>query len=186
MSFMHAVLQIDAGFLPVGHTHEDIDAMFSLLSRYLQTHSAILPSDLAAAWRGACKGQNVPTVSEVKTVPDIKRWLESSLPDDLVGIGGFKDPVSGKQRSAHQFHLFKSAEGVAMLQSKEWSTDDAWLPADGLELLSEARLVSINCANRDLSLHCSCRSSRLAWCHFGNCALTSCSRMSSCSTTRGC
>ena len=34
------MVQIELGFLMVGHTHEDIDQHFSCLSRYLRKHSA--------------------------------------------------------------------------------------------------------------------------------------------------
>lgn len=34
-------VQVKMGFLPVGHTHEDIDQLFSCVSRYLQRHSVL-------------------------------------------------------------------------------------------------------------------------------------------------
>ena len=45
--YFHAMIiilyyaQIEAGFLMVGHTHDDIDQRFSCFSRYLKKHSAI-------------------------------------------------------------------------------------------------------------------------------------------------
>ena len=35
------ILQVEMGFLMVGHTHEDIDQGFSCLSRYLQKVDAL-------------------------------------------------------------------------------------------------------------------------------------------------
>ena len=35
------IMQVKAGFLPVGHTHEDIDQLFSCISRKLK-HSNVL------------------------------------------------------------------------------------------------------------------------------------------------
>jgi len=41
-SQLHIMLiQIEVGFLMVGHTHEDIDQRFSCFSRYLHKHSAV-------------------------------------------------------------------------------------------------------------------------------------------------
>ena len=38
---MCTCLQIELGFLMVGHTHEDVDQTFSCLSRYLKKNSAV-------------------------------------------------------------------------------------------------------------------------------------------------
>lgn len=37
-------LQIELGFLVVGHTHEDVDQSFSCLARFLQKHDALTPA----------------------------------------------------------------------------------------------------------------------------------------------
>jgi len=39
--FPFCLLQIEMGFLMVGHTHEDIDQSFSCLSRHLQKNDAL-------------------------------------------------------------------------------------------------------------------------------------------------
>ena len=41
----HTFQKIKAGFLMVGHTHEDIDQMFSVISTYLKQEKVITPSN---------------------------------------------------------------------------------------------------------------------------------------------
>lgn len=47
MAFLYALIdtglfkEIRVSFLPVGHTHTDIDQMFSRFSKYLQEHDAL-------------------------------------------------------------------------------------------------------------------------------------------------
>ena len=36
-------LTVQVSFLPVGHTHEDIDAVFALIWTYLMTHKVLTP-----------------------------------------------------------------------------------------------------------------------------------------------
>lgn len=50
-------------FLPVGHTHEDIDQFFSRLATYLLAHNAISRLDLAYAIRQAYQMKGTATFS---------------------------------------------------------------------------------------------------------------------------
>lgn len=45
--------KIKVSFLPVGHTHEDVDQMFSCIARALRKCSVIVPSELMDIMRGA-------------------------------------------------------------------------------------------------------------------------------------
>ncbi len=44
-------------FLPVGHTHEDVDACFGALSRQLAKHDGLTVEEVAEIWKGAWKGE---------------------------------------------------------------------------------------------------------------------------------
>jgi hypothetical protein len=48
---------IEVGFLIVGHTHEDIDQRFSVLSRYLKNNEALSPSAFRCAIRDAYRAR---------------------------------------------------------------------------------------------------------------------------------
>ena len=45
--------KVKLSFLPVGHTHEDVDACFGALSRQLATHDAVTIADVEKIWRTA-------------------------------------------------------------------------------------------------------------------------------------
>lgn len=65
---------IELSFLPVGHTHEDIDQMFSCFSNYLKQHDA--PS-VASFMDCVSNGYNPnPKASRIKEIADFKSILE--------------------------------------------------------------------------------------------------------------
>ena len=69
-------LEVQVGFLPRGHTHEDIDQAFSCTSRYLKVHQGITPSELVSCLRKAY--HPTPTVLEMKSVANVSGLLEQS------------------------------------------------------------------------------------------------------------
>lgn len=141
------------GFLPVGHTHEDIDQVFSCVSRHLKHRNALtIPGivlDLASARFAfflldvhvhvpcSCHSKELtdvirtsfapePTVVVIDTVIDVKGWMSAqtqALHDHL---------------KAHQFKFEHVGGGECRMFYKEWSTDAFWLPESGLALLPAA------------------------------------------------
>jgi hypothetical protein len=68
--------KIVVSFLPVGHTHEDIDQMFSRFAEYLRCHSALSPSDMARCMRDAFTYCNQPVHTEIlDTVAGMSEFL---------------------------------------------------------------------------------------------------------------
>jgi hypothetical protein len=63
MAFLEWLVNIDVfdsievGFLMVGHTHENIDQRFSVLSRYLKNKEALTPSAFRCAIRDAYRAR---------------------------------------------------------------------------------------------------------------------------------
>ncbi len=72
------LMQIKLSFLPVGHTHEDIDQMFSRFSTYLNKHDAITPSELFTALQNS---YSPSPVLEQSKVLDVKGWLGPHIED---------------------------------------------------------------------------------------------------------
>ena len=72
--------QIYMNFLPVGHTHEDIDQFFSRISVYSRYHSFRSPDELREGIRRSFKkyGRR-PIVSGWDTVANISSWMEPHL-----------------------------------------------------------------------------------------------------------
>lgn len=127
------------GFLPVGHTHEDIDQLFSCISRQLKHRSALtIPGkqsqwlhctwvvahfdvffqDLTQAIQASFTPE--PIVAVLDSVVDAKGWMREqtqALHDHL---------------KAHQFKFERNEMGECRMFYKEWSTDTFWVPETGL------------------------------------------------------
>ena len=70
--------EIDVNFLPVGHTHEDIDQLFSVINRRLRGHDAFTfpqwKAEVMAAF--SRETEKVAVVEYVTAIHDYKAWLE--------------------------------------------------------------------------------------------------------------
>ena len=81
--------QVEVGFLPVGHTHEDIDQGFSVLSRHLRKVDCLSFSSFVKEDRAAFNNPlKKPHVVLVNVKRDFKSWIEQpgALYKDRVGI----------------------------------------------------------------------------------------------------
>ena len=81
--------QVEVGFLPVGHTHEDIDQGFSVLSRHLRKVDCLSFSSFVKEDRAAFNNPlEKPNVVLVNVKRDFKSWIEQpgALYKDRVGI----------------------------------------------------------------------------------------------------
>ena len=82
MAFMEMLVargifqSVYVSFLPVGHTHEDIDQAFSCTSRFLRVHEAITPMELVQCLKQSYNP--APTVMEMKTTANFSGLLEST------------------------------------------------------------------------------------------------------------
>lgn len=109
-------------FLPVGHTHEDIDQMFSRFA-YVLAHTNTesledLEHNLYMGYTPA------PQVEEVPYTANFREWIA--------------DPVK-KLHGHFKPHVFKFAVdlgGKVMVQCKAWSRRRTWMPEGGLNFIS--------------------------------------------------
>ena len=69
--------KVKLGFLMVGHTHEDIDQMFSCYARHLQRNKAITMDALVAGFEAAYSPR--PTGIIVEKVWDFQDWVGQHL-----------------------------------------------------------------------------------------------------------
>ena len=72
--------RIYVNYLPVGHTHEDIDQFFSCINRYMRSHNAYSLADFLGNISRSCKkgGQKV-NVGHWNTVPNFSAWIEPHI-----------------------------------------------------------------------------------------------------------
>lgn len=119
------------GFLPVGHTHEDV---VSCISRHLKHRNALtvpgtymsmfcfylLFLELASVIRDSFTPE--PEVMVLESVTDTKQWMHEQTP-----------PMHDHLK-VHQFKFQLDKQGQCRMFYKEWTTDDFWLPQSGLTM----------------------------------------------------
>ena len=108
------VFQIKLCFLLVGHTHEDIDQMFSCISRRLAKEDAHTLDNLENIMEDSYNPHI--KVTTLSTVVDVKEWM-----------GDVSNDVSGHIYQ-HQFKIVRNKEGKAEIFYKKWSLTEKWLP----------------------------------------------------------
>ncbi len=131
--------KIKISFLPKGHTHEDIDQLFSKLAEYLRNRDVLSCDDLSAAIEkcGFFEGKG-PVVKHVHKLYDFKGWLSKVMPS----FEAISQPMCFK------FELDVAREKVLCyakkdLQTSKRSVPDCWFPEDGYVVCSvdEARSI---------------------------------------------
>lgn len=101
-------------FLPSGHTHEDVDQMFSVFRKELNISSAELPEDLLALLERAYVAEaTCPSFLEIMQVWDWKVWLGQHINDVQ------------HQSQPRAFRFFQH-EDVVVCQAKKGATDGLW------------------------------------------------------------
>lgn len=113
--------EVVIGFLPVGHTHEDIDQAFSVIAQYLKRHPVDTFDQLALACRLAFK--TITTHAEVldpDKVFDFRRWIGHDFTDqELRGI-----------TTVHNVRFtstYLDTAGVPIMQYREWMKQEDWI-----------------------------------------------------------
>jgi len=118
--------QVYVGFLMVGHTHEDVDAMFSKFSESMRTKDAYTLPQMMDIFRNSYSGHPVPSL--VEEVPDFKSFLEGYIPDKGDALCGHKDPL--------QFR-FLYIDGFPVMQYRMNPLQDEWKPHKGIKMWKE-------------------------------------------------
>ena len=116
--------EVVLSFLPVGHTHEDIDQFFSRLAVYLRTHHARSRKELCQAVHDCylSKFGKRPKTENIDNAANISEWLEPYL-------NNMKQAVNRPGiTNYHQFRLRRSSDGSNVhMQVREWATTgDPW------------------------------------------------------------
>ena len=97
----------------VGHTHEDIDQMFSCFSRHLAKNDARTIPELFDEMEKAYTP--TPTCEQLLQMFDVKEWMSGHLVDTISG-----------HVHQHQFKL-EMKEGNVLIFYKKWSTTKDWI-----------------------------------------------------------
>tara|TARA_B110001452_G_scaffold156267_1_gene130110 strand:- start:498 stop:2438 length:1941 start_codon:yes stop_codon:yes gene_type:complete len=124
-------------FLMVGHTHEDIDQLFSVIARHFRSIEQITtPSQFEVELQEALALQE-PVLEPIKAVLDWASWLEPHIVSPrpvgiqhaVLPLGDEDDNMAVDTRSPHTFHIHRNPAGNVVLHYKELCTHSTWLPA---------------------------------------------------------
>jgi hypothetical protein len=116
--------EVVVSFLPVGHTHEDIDQLFSRIALYLRKNDATsrlgFRDAIVAGFRTSKWGATT-LAGDIESAANLSDWLEQYLaPMAQISSG----PV--RRDGIYKFHQFKFSMlgGAPIMQVREWCGED--------------------------------------------------------------
>ncbi len=123
--------EVIISFLPVGHTHEDIDQLFSRVAQWLRKNNALSRIGFRAAIVNAFQGKwnGKTTTGDIESAANVSDWLKPYLADM-----GQKNSGPLKRTGITHFHSFRFTllnNVTPIMQVKEWcGTSEEWRGLD--------------------------------------------------------
>ena len=124
--------EVVLSFLPVGHTHEDIDQMFSCLARALRKTKCLDREAILQCFKNAyhSKEGNKGEGFHLTTAANISAWLENWLNDFDQRDRTRNHEARFGVANFHQFRITRQGD-EAVLQVKQWcASDENWQGLD--------------------------------------------------------
>ena len=138
--------RIEVYFLPVGHTHGQIDQMFSCLAKWLDKWPANTLEELQASLN-ACYNNPKPSLTTTNRKPNLKRApvqgdkpvtghpVHSEVVDSVVDVDKWLEGLEIKGakklyrlRDSHAFQLsLDSTRQKVILKTKQYAANEDWL-----------------------------------------------------------
>jgi hypothetical protein len=119
--------EVYVGFLMVGHTHEDIDQLFSVIAAWLRKHETICPDPPSLRDAIIAAFANSPKLKF--QIPHVFFLHALELFDYDKFYDGFMNKTLCYYSKPHQFR-FKTFDGVTLCHYKMWAVDAQYLPID--------------------------------------------------------
>jgi hypothetical protein len=113
--------EVYMNFMLVGHTHEDIDALFGQWNMRLRKHDyPIVP----LLMKSFMDGESIPVIPHlIEEVPDFKGFIDTFICKKGEALQGYI--------AAQAFKFYKNPNGWPLIQYKHYYTDVEWLPKEG-------------------------------------------------------
>jgi hypothetical protein len=112
--------EVYMNFMLVGHTHDDIDALFGRFSMALRKED--FPT-IPLLMKSFMKNEKVPTIPHlIEEVPDFKKFIEGSMLDGANALMG--------HTKAHQFKFFVDLSECPIVKDKMYCHTQDWRPKD--------------------------------------------------------
>ena len=113
--------EVYVNFMIVGHTHDDIDALFGRWSMALKKES--FPTILLLM-KSFMDIETIPTILHlIEEVPNFKKFIENGIAN--------KENTLFVHTKVQQFKFYVDVMGCLVMKYKLLYTDDGWLPRDG-------------------------------------------------------
>ena len=113
--------EVYVSFMLVGHTHDDIDALFGRWSMVLKKDNFPTIPSLMKSFMDV---DSVPTIPHlVEEVPDFKGFIENSILEGADALVG--------HTKVQQFKFYLDSTGCLVMKFKRYCTDTDWLPKEG-------------------------------------------------------
>jgi hypothetical protein len=113
--------EVYVNFMLVGHTHDDIDALFGRWSMALRKES--YPT-IPLLMRSFMTNERVPTIPHlIQEVPDFKSFIAGSIAEGSEALQG--------HTKAHQFKFYLDSNGCPVMKYKMLCHHEDWLPKEG-------------------------------------------------------
>ena len=127
------VEEVQLSFLIVGHTHEDIDQFFSVLTKHLMNLKVVkTPQAFQTEIEKASSGKRRKVVA--RTVDAVLNWTDALKPFSNQTIAGIQratfnvDEDVKEVRSPHVFRFTLRQDGMVAMHYKEFHCHQVWLP----------------------------------------------------------
>lgn len=137
------VKKVKLSFLPVGHTHEDIDQLFSRFAEALRRQDCYTWDDLERIVRGSYTSSNgaVPNVVRNPHVPDFKGWMAANN----IKMSGHTGPMCFRFTKNDDDDVVMFARGRTSVNKVNGQPDEdsTWFPEDGYVVVSAAEAAAL-------------------------------------------
>jgi hypothetical protein len=131
--FHDYVEEVQLSFLLVGHTHEDIDQFFSVLTKHLVNLKVVkTPQAFQTEIERASAGKRRKVIA--RTVDAVLNWTDALKPYSNQTIAGIQRATFNvsedvkEVRNPHVFRITKRKDGMAVMHYKEFHCHQVWLP----------------------------------------------------------
>ena len=122
--------KVYVNFMLVGHTHDDINALFGCWSMALRRES--FPT-IPLLMKSFMKNETVPTIPHlIQEVPNLKKFIADWILDGEESLMG--------HTKVHQFKFYVDSTGTLVLKYKIYCYDEEWLlkgEGNGIKLWKE-------------------------------------------------
>jgi hypothetical protein len=113
--------EVYVNFMLVGHTHEDIDALFGRWNMRLRKHDYPI---VLLLMKSFMDGESIPVIPHlIKEVLDFKGFIDSCICKRGDALEGYT--------TAQAFRFYRNPNDWPLMQYKHYCIDVEWLPKEG-------------------------------------------------------